>query len=103
MASPFPCCPVNHDIREKNPLIKKKEANSALRHVRTHFRSMMSEERLNSFMTDILIIKKTVHYWQSKSMDWFLCDRDLRHERVNALLLVFIHRDIYSLIMRQNN
>ena len=36
-------------------------------------------------------------------MDWFLNDRDLHHERVNALLLVFIHRDVYYLIMRQNN
>ena len=36
-------------------------------------------------------------------MDWFLCDRDLRHERVNALLFVCILRDIYSLIMRHNN
>ena len=24
---------------------------------------------------------------QSKSMDWFLYDRDLRHERVNALYM----------------
>ena len=36
-------------------------------------------------------------------MDWFLYDRDFRHEKVNALLLVYIHRDVYSLIMRQNN
>ena len=28
-------------------------------------------------------------------MDWFLYDRDLRHERVNALLFVCIHRDIF--------
>ena len=28
-------------------------------------------------------------------MGWFLCDRDLRHERVNALSLVCIHRDIF--------
>ena len=80
---------------------KTKKANSALRHVRTYFRSMMSEGHLNSFMTDVFIIKKPD--LQSKSMDWFLYDRDLRHERVNALLLVCIHRDIYSLIMRQNN
>ena len=32
---------------------------------------------------------------QSKSVDWFLYGRDLRHERVNALLLVCIHRDIF--------
>ena len=27
-------------------------------------------------------------------MGWFLYDRDIPHERVNALLLVYIHRDI---------
>ena len=32
---------------------------------------------------------------QSKSVDWFLYGRDFRHERVNALLLVCIHRDIF--------
>ena len=32
---------------------------------------------------------------QSKSIDWFLYDRKFRHERVNALLLVCIHRDIF--------
>ena len=32
---------------------------------------------------------------QSKSMDWFLYDRDLRRERANALLLVCIHQDIF--------
>ena len=36
-------------------------------------------------------------------MDWFLYDRNLRHEGVNALLLVYIHRDEYSLFIRQNN
>ena len=45
---------MNQDIREKNSDRKKKtkKANSDLRHVRTDIRSMMSEERLNSFMTD---------------------------------------------------
>ena len=28
-------------------------------------------------------------------MDWFLYDRDLRDERVNALLLACIHRNIF--------
>ena len=55
---------MNHDIHEKKTLVEKeqtKKANSALRHVRTDFRGMMSEERLNSFMTDVLIAKKPVH------------------------------------------
>ena len=30
-----------------------------------------------------------------KSMDWFLYDRDIRHERVNAFLLAYIHWDIF--------
>ena len=45
---------------------------------------MMGEECLNTFMMEV-----PVH------MDWFLYDRDLRHERVNALFLVYIHRDIF--------
>ena len=49
----------------------------------------MSEGHLNSFMTDVFITKKPD--LQSKTMDWFLYDKDLRHERVNALLLVCIH------------
>ena len=53
----------------------------------------MSEGHLNSFMTDVFITNKPD--LQSKSMDWFLYDRDLRHETVNALLLVCIHRDIF--------
>ena len=32
---------------------------------------------------------------QSKSMDWFLYDRDHRHKRVNVLLLVCIQRDTF--------
>ena len=45
------------------PTVQKttNQANSALRHVRTDFRSMMNEECLNSFMTEALIIEKPVH------------------------------------------
>ena len=32
---------------------------------------------------------------QSKSMDWFLYDRDHRHKGVNVLLLVCIQRDTF--------
>ena len=50
-------------IKKKKPDRKKetKKANSALRHVRTDFRSMMSEERLNSFMTDVLITSPLIY------------------------------------------
>ena len=45
------------NIREKKPSRKKaKKANSALQHVRKAFRSMMDEERLNSFMMEVPII-----------------------------------------------
>ena len=37
---------------------------------------------------------------QNKSMDWFLYDRNFRHEGVNALLLGCIHWDIW---WQQNN
>ena len=33
--------------------------------------------------------------FQRKPVDWFLYDRDLRYERVNAFLLTCIHRDIF--------
>ena len=52
--SPSHCYPVNHGIRERKPRQKKKtktktkKGKSALRHVRTDFQSMMSDEHLNS-------------------------------------------------------
>ena len=96
---------MNHDIRGKKALIEKntKIGNSALQHVRIDIWSMMSEKRRNSFMKDVLIIRNQSINFQSRSMDWFLYDKDFPHERINALLLVCIHRDIYFLIMRQNN
>ena len=36
----------------------------------------------NSFMTKVPIKYKPGHRFASKSMDWFLYDRNLRHERV---------------------
>ena len=46
------------NIRENVKQIEKKtkEASSSLKQVRKDFRSLMGEERLNSFMTEILII-----------------------------------------------
>ena len=55
---------------------------------------MMGEEHLN-FMKEIPFIRNQSIDFQSKSMEWFLYDRDPRHERINALLLVCIHRDIF--------
>ena len=60
----------------------------------------MGKERLNSFMKEVPTIQKPDIDLQSESMDWFLYDRDFCHERINAFLLVSIHRDYdYSLIM----
>ena len=41
---------------EETPDIETEKANSALQHVRTNFWSMMSEERLDSFMAEVPII-----------------------------------------------
>ena len=38
---------------------------------------------INSFMTRSLSYTNQPIDLQSKSMDWFLYDKDLRHERVN--------------------
>ena len=55
----------------------------------------MDEKRLESFMTEILIKQSQSIDLHNKSMDWFLYDRNFRHERVNALLLACIHWDIF--------
>ena len=41
--------------------------------------------RFSSFMTESLSCRNHSIDLQSKSMDWFLYGRDLRHERVNKL------------------
>ena len=48
------------NIREKEKPDRKK-MNSALQHVRTDFRCMIGEERLDSFMTEDPIINKPDH------------------------------------------
>ena len=35
-------------------------------------------------MTDVQLYRNQFIDLQGKSMDWFLCDSDLRHERVKA-------------------
>ena len=44
----------------------------------------------NFFMTEVTIYRNQWIDLLSKSMDWFLYDRDLRHERVKALFWAFI-------------
>ena len=56
---------------------------------------MVDEERLESFMTEVIIIQKPVHWFAEQiNMDWFLYDRNFCHERVNAFLLACIYEDI---------
>ena len=57
LASPYPCYPVNYEYSwKKTQIEKQKKTNSALELVRITIRSMMSEERRNSFMTEVPII-----------------------------------------------
>ena len=62
---PLPLLPCESWYSWKKTLIekekKKRKANSALQHAGTEFWSMMSEERLDSLMMDLLIIKKPAH------------------------------------------
>ena len=55
----------------------------------------VDEERPESFIMEVPIIQKPSIDLQNKSLDWFLYDKNLRHERVNALLLACIHWDIF--------
>ena len=44
---------------------------------------------INSFMTESLSYSNQFIELLRKSMDWFLYDRGLHHERVNLILYVF--------------
>ena len=56
---------------------------------------MVNEKRLESFMAEVVIIQKPVHRFAKQiNMDWFLYDRNFRHEQVNPLVLAGIHQDI---------
>ena len=50
----------------------------------SNFKGLLSwSDFLNSFMTESVSYKNQSIDLLCKSMDWFLYDRDLRHERVN--------------------
>ena len=40
---------------------------------------------INSFMKEVLSCRNQSINLQNKSIDWFLCDRDLRQERVKLI------------------
>ena len=44
-----------------------------------------------------------LHYLQCKSMDWFLYDRNLRHERVKSEKKFEIHNNIIEVSWRKKN
>ena len=94
IVSPFTCCPVNREYSWKKSQIEKK-ANYALQHVRTDSRCMWMKSVLNLSWRRSLLYRNQSIDLQNKSMDWFLYDKNLRHERVNALLLVCIQWDIF--------
>ena len=53
---------------------------------------MVDEERLESFMTEVLIVQKSaIRFEEQINMDWFLYDRNNRHKSV--------FMEIYYLIM----
>ena len=106
IASPFTCCPVNREYLWKKTQIEKKKQKTKGKFCftarKTEVWSMMDEGRLNSWRRSLSYRNQPMDL-RSKSMDWFLYDRDLRHVRANVLLLVYIYRDVlierYSLIM----
>ena len=72
---------------KENPDKKKKEANSRLQHLGTGFRSMMGEECFHD-RGPYQIETSPLICCSAKSVDWVQYDRDLRHERVNAFLIM---------------
>ena len=97
IASPFTCCPVNREYSWKKSQIEKKtkKANYALQHVRTDSRCMWMKSVLNLSWWRFLLDRNRSIDLQNKSVDWFLYDKYLHHEIVNALLLVHQRRSHY--------
>ena len=85
------------NVREKKPDRKKKQkkANYALQHVRTDSRCMWMKSFLNLSWRRSLLCRNQSIDLQSKPMDWLLYDKNLRHERINALVFACIHCDIF--------
>ena len=64
--------------------------------------NITTQKHFNSFKTEAVIIWKPASKTnlQSKSMDWFLYDNDLRHERVNKYALIFRMHTIHFCDLR---
>ena len=86
IAFPFPYCLVNRKYSWKKSQVKQSELCV------TTCWCMVDEERLESFMTDVLIVQKSaIRFEEQINMDWFLYDRNNRHKSV--------FMEIYYLIM----
>ena len=53
--------------------------------------------QFNSFMTEVRSYRKQSIDLQSKSMEWFLYDTDLRHERVKGRNNYYAHKQAWAL------
>ena len=93
IASHFTCCPVNLEYLRKKSQIKK--SNYAQQHVRTDYWCMWMKSLLNLSWWRSLLYRIQSIDLQNKSMNLFLYNKNLCHERFNALLLACIHWDIF--------
>ena len=95
-SSPLICFPVNHEyLWKKTQIKKKKKANYAMQHVITDSRCMWMKRVLNLSWRRSLLYRNQYIDLQNKSMNWFLYDQNLRQEGINALLLAYVHLDIF--------
>ena len=56
---------------------------------------MLGDEQLNFFMTQVPIISKPVYWFAEQINGQVFIRQDICHKRVNALLLLCIHLDIF--------
>ena len=90
----FTYCPVNHEYSWKKIQIEKK-SEFCFRTCKNRL-SVCDGWRaswLFQWRRSLSYRNQTIDF-QNKSVDWFLYDRGIRHERVHPLLLTFIHQDI---------
>ena len=74
---------------------KIKKENYVLQHVRTDSRCMWMKSVLNLLWWRFILYRNYSIDLQNKSMNWFLYDKNPRHERVNALLFAYIDWDMF--------
>ena len=86
------------DRKKINKQTKTKKANYVLQHVRTDSRCMWMKSVLNLSWRRSLLCRNQSIDLQSKSIDWFLYDKNFRHERVTALLPPWLLLDCDKLI-----